>query len=402
MELVMQVMVFSMALMLLVMVFFGRHGMEAFRCIIAAGVPVTALFLVRTFVKSRPFTIAAHAAVFVFAFMFGGNGVEKASFCLVCSALIFYSMFLTINEKRRFDGRMPLGGIFLFIGALITGSVTEVLTVEQWALYFGIVFIIVQIIYHNLENMNHFMVMNREVSDFPAKQFVSVNMFIMTIVLTLCAGIMVISNNKYIYKMLDVLSGLLFRMARFFFGMLARGDVSEIPEAEEIPADRGLMEELNDLLSDWDTGLLEDILNGLAVIIMVIVLVGAVIGTAAALVRTLRRVKGAAGLEGDIKEFVEPEGVEIRRLRRKKSGEAAGGDPKNIKARKLYKAMAGKNALRQGKEISGNMMPEEISRKYIPAEADAVTEIYEKARYSRAEVSKEELELLKAVRKSKI
>lgn len=398
MELAMQTMVFALVLMLIHIGFFSREDESVLKCFAVMGIPVAALFFIRGWCKSRAVTIAVHAGVVLFAVLTAGDAVERVSYMIVITALLIYSGMLILNGKGRQGERMPVGMIALFISALFMGAMTECRPIEDCSLYCGTAFILIQVACHNLNNMNDIMLMNREISNFPARSMVSVNLFIMSMVGVLCAGAMVLVNNQYVYRMVEGLGSILIILLRYIFKFLLRKD--EGPDIDEEPTAMEKPQADNELFAgEWHSGLLEDILDGIAIIIGIVLIVAIIICLAAAFVRLMRRFKGAGNAEGDIKEFILPQGINTYRIHRRKKEEDGIRGSGNARARKLYKSIVTKGAAKKGTSIDSNMTPEEISSRFIACGADEATAIYEKARYSDAQVSEEEVELLKKIRK---
>lgn len=398
MELAMQTMVFALALMLILIGFFSRENESVLKCFAVMGIPVAALFFIRGWCKSQAVTIAVHAGCILFAVLIAVDAMERVSYMIVITALLIYSGMLIINEKGRQGEQMPVGMIALFISALFVGAMTECRTIEACSLYCGIAFILIQVVYHNLNNMNDIMLMNREISNFPARSMVSVNLFIMSIVGVLCVGAMVLVNNQYVYRMVEGLGSIFIILLRYMLKFLLRKD--EEPDIDEDLTNKEKPQPDNELFAqEWQGGLLEDILNGIAIIIGIVLIVTVIICLAAAFVRLMRRFRGTGNAEGDIKEFIVPQGINTYRIHRRKKEEDGIRGSGNIKARKLYKSIVKKGAAKKGTSIDSNMMPEEISSRFIAHGADEATAIYEKARYSDTQVSEEEVELLKKLRK---
>ena len=272
--------------------------------------------------------------------------------------------------------------------------------IEEWSLYCGIAFILIQVFYHNLNNMNDIMLMNREISNFPAGSMVSVNMFIMVVVGVLCIGAMVFVNNRYVYRMVEGLGSLFIVLLRYIFRLLQRKDDGTDIDEELIPKDVQNQPENEMLNLEWESGLFQDIMNGIAMTLGIVFTVVILICLAASLVRLMRRFRGAGNAEGDIKEFVVPEGINTYRIRRRKKENVKLSGSGNMKVRKLYKSIAVKGAAKKGAVITSNMMPADISREYFLQGAVEATGIYEKARYGNMEASDEDVELLKKIRKN--
>ena len=92
-----------------------------------------------------------------------------------------------------------------------------------------------------------------------------------------------------------------------------------------------------------ESGLWQDILNGIALIIGVVVIAAVIVGIFVAVVRMMKRMRGGSGIDGDVREFVAPSDEKSFRMKRRMHREEK-GDSANMKARKLYKSMVQKNA----------------------------------------------------------
>ena len=209
-ELLMQIMVFSLTYMFILIGFMGREDFSPLACIAIAGIPVSVLYIVRGWCTDRAVTILAHAASVLPAFIIMADKIAMAAYIVVYAAMIIYSIGLILGKKNHTDEHMAVGMVLYFITVMIVGEVTKRAVIEQWALYFGIVFIILEVLYHNINNMNDIMIMSHDVKNFPAKQMVSVNAFIMTAVAVICIGAMFIIDNPYVYRMLDALKNIIF------------------------------------------------------------------------------------------------------------------------------------------------------------------------------------------------
>jgi len=72
----------------------------------------------------------------------------------------------------------------------------------------------------------------------------------------------------------------------------------------------------------------------------------------------------------------------------------------NLKLRKIYKRKVKKGI--GNEKIASNEFPEDITRKGIsedPKEVKIVTDIYEKARYSKEKINSEEMDIIKNIKK---
>ena len=396
----MQIMVFAVLLMLVLIGFFGRENDSVLKCFAAIGIPVTALFFVRGWCKGRSATLAVHGMAVLFVILIAGDEVQRIAYIIAVAALLIYSGMLVLNEKGRQGEQMPVGMAAFFVGGMLVGAMTGRRAIEEWSLYCGIAFILIQVFYHNLNNMNDIMLMNREISNFPAGSMVSVNMFIMVVVGVLCIGAMVFVNNRYVYRMVEGLGSLFIVLLRYIFRLLQRKDDGADMDEELITKDVEPEPENGIPSLEWESGLFQDIMNGIAMTLGIVFTVAILICLAASFVRLMRRFRGSGNAQGDIKEFVVPEGINTYRIRRRKKENVKLSGSGNMKVRKLYKSIAVKGAAKKGAVITSNMMPADISREYFLQGAVEATGIYEKARYGNTEASEEDVELLKKIRKN--
>ena len=391
-----QLMIFDISLMLILIGFFGRTDIGAVRCTAAVGLPAALLYIVRGWCPNRAVTIAAHAVSAVYAFVTAPDEVARMAYIVIVAVMIIYSISIMLGNRNHTSEHIPIGMAAVFVGALIIGQITDRALISEYSMYFGVAFIFLQVIYRNLNNLNGIMTMNNDTGNFPAKQMVRVDIFIMAVVSVLCAGVMVIANNSYVYRMLGVFRQLFIIVLRFIFSFF-KGDGEAETVIEETSAAQP--ESGSDYMQiQPESGLWQDILNGIALIIGVVVIAAAIVGIFVAVVRMMKRMRGGSGIDGDVREFVAPSDEKSFRMKRRVHREKK-GDSANMKARKLYKSMVQKNAASKREKISSNMTPKEISSSHIMTMQDEITGIYEKARYSNEEVSPDDIELLKKSKK---
>ena len=395
MELAMQLMVFSIIFILLYMGFFCRTDVGAVSCMAIISVPTVLLYIVRGWCPNRAVNVIAHAGALLYGFFVVQDEAGRVAYFIAAAIMIIYSVSLILDSRNHFGEKMSAGMLVLFVGAMLAGGMTGTEVISRWAQYLGAAFMIVQVLYHNLNNLNDIMTINHGISNFPAGQMTKVNLFIMLTLCTVCAGAMLIINNTYVYRMLYALKKLVLELLRRFFGLFDIGGGA--PEFETSSQEQAAPSE--GFPGAMESGLLQDILNGIAMLLGIVVLIAAVIFLAAAAFRMMKRMKGRDGVQGDVREFLAPE--EIRgSLRRKRRGEDHGdGAAVGIKVRRLYRQMVLKNAGRKKAAVDKSLTPCEISRKYIPDCADEATVIYEKARYGNEEISQQELERLRKIKK---
>ena len=135
--------------------------------------------------------------------------------------------------------------------------------------------------------------------------------------------------------------------------------------------------------------------EALSVAFTVLVLCAIVIGLIYALIRYVKHFNEAREEKNDLVEYVKP--VRTRGMRKnKKMRDADNTGEMNWKLRKLYRKRVLKGSGKEGPDKT--QMPTELTQANItedPGEAEHITRLYEKARYSDQSVTKEELEKMK-------
>lgn len=396
-ELVMQIMVFSLAYMFIVIGFLGRVDFSPFLCLLIVFFPVVLLYIVRGWCNNRAVTIAAHVAAAFPVIILTMDKIAGVSYIVIYGAVVIYSISLILNKKSHTDEHMPIGMALFFIVAMIVGNITKRDIIEKWSLYYGIVFIILQVLYHNLNNMNDIMIMNSHVKNFPAGQMMRVNTFIIGIVAVICIGAMFIINNPYVYRLLAAVKDIIINGLRFLFSFIGKGEADE-PQIEETTASAASDGDMM-LPVEMESGIIQDILNGIAMIIGIIVIIALIVCIAAAFLRLMKKMRGRDGVQGDIREFVSPDESKIKLERKKKKADYVEDDAAAAKVRRLYKNMVAHDAKRKKISVASNMTPDEISGKHISVSADEATMIYEKARYSDEDISTAELDKMREIKK---
>ncbi len=361
-----------------------------------AVLPVVLVYMVRARVRSNILIVIIHAGVAVFFMIYGKTPDERLVYLLFGVALLLFSLSLCKSQKEKGAEKIPIGFASLFVCAVWISNVTGLEQMAKAGMYGGGIFIILHILYLNFDNMNRYMIMNREIAGLPVKQMVVVNVLQMSVLVTLFAAVIFVIGNTYVSRMVEIIGGLfltgLKAILRFIFSIgkdLESGYY--IPKTE--PGEGGeailhaLMEE-----SIWT-----EILNGIGMIfgsiLGVTCLIGLCIGIVLVIIKSLKNMSPDA--ENDVKEFVVPRDITEFRWRKKERRKDVIGTGNNGKLRRLYKSQVEKAVKQKGDTISAMMMPYEISKQHMQDVAELATRLYEKARYSDLSVTKEEIVDLK-------
>ncbi len=399
-EIVLQALIFLGLSLVLSFALFPTEYASVWMCILVSVVPIVIFYVARFLIGNAVLVFILHVAVTLLVFYAGRSSEERLSYVVMGIAQFVFSMLLRSNGHKKESEKMPVALIAVFMAVIIIGEFVDINMLTSYGMLAGVAYIMLNILHRNLSNFNAFIVINRNTANFPLKQMLMVNSFIMGILITICGGVMLICVNKYVYGMFQAVTGAGQKVGagilRLIFSLFQGGDTGDVhmtgmPEA----AGAALLEpgESNELV--------KAILDAIAFVLIIIFAVLMIIGVAVFIIRLVRNLKGQNDLEGDVKEFLTPEGIKIFGLKREKREKPDKAEQMNIKARKLYKNMVKHNAGRLGKTISDNMFPEDISRLYIYHMKEQATSIYEKARYSNRTITKEDIETLKTIQKNK-
>lgn len=360
--------------------------------------PVLLLYIARFFVRNGFVLFLLHILIFPILLKIGNTAGMPWSYGAM--SLIWVIGSISFRTKHTRDERISEILVVVFIATALFGNFTKSDMMIKTGLYTGVAFILLQILYYNFINFNYFIETNRSLTTLPVHQMLTVNFFIMGIVILVCTGSAFLFGHPAIEKMvLSAGRGLKYGIS-FLLRFLFRGNREQInsPLPEKIMAEKP-MEMLPIAAND---SIWTDILNGIGIGIGVIAGIGIIIFLFIKLYTTfinLIRNMNAAQNEQDEKEFILAKEFREFRIKRKKNSEK--DKSLNKKVRNLYKTIVTKNASKQGGRIKATMMPHEISNLYIHGEVDIATSIYEKARYGREEMTKEDVERLKTIGKNK-
>lgn len=399
-EIVLQALIFLAVSLVLSFALFPTEDASVFMCIMVSVVPIVVLYIARFVIGNGLIIFIIHIAVALLIFNAGRTSEESLSYVIMGIAEFIFSMLLRSKGHKRESEKMPVPLIAVFMAVIIIGDFVENEMLAAYGLFAGVVYIILNILHRNLTNFNAFIVINRGTANFPLKQMSMVNGFIMFILITICGGVMLICGNKYVYNMFSAITAVGGDIGtvilRFLFSLFGRGEAEEVGMSGMPEKSAGALPE-----PEAANELMKAILDAIAFIVMTIIVVALLIGLTVMIVRLIRNLKSHNDLESDVKEFITPEGISLFNLKRQKRERTDKSEQMNIRARKLYKATVKKNAGKMGRSISDNMFPADISEQYIYGRKDEATQIYEKARYSNKQITKEEIECLKGIQKNK-
>lgn len=398
-EMGMQILVFFIILLMLSYHIIGVSAAGIVGCLATSGLPVLALYLVRLLIKNNILIVVCHTAVAAFLLIRGVTPEEKLAYILLGVALLIYSFSLSNSDKKGGAEKIPIGFLTLFVVAAMLGKSAGLENIKWAGIYGGSIFIILQVLYLNFDNVNKYLCMNQEIAHLPVKQIVAVNTFQMSILVTLFCGIMILFSNKYVNRMVEIISGFVGGFITYIFRMIFSLGKDYKPKSV-LTGGAGEGNGMDQMWAIVEESIWTDILNAIGMIFGSVIGVVLVIGFCVLIiVVVVKRLKNISfGGESDVKEFIVPGDVAEFQWRRKMRGKQEKGSGINYKARMLFKSHVIKAAARQGEQIRATMMPRELSGLYLGVQEKDVADIYEKARYSKENVTSEEIAVLKKLK----
>lgn len=400
-ELVLQVLLFFLSYVLARMVFMQGQEPDVAKCFLLIGFPVVVLYATRIFLKNGLVMFLIHIAVAVGMVLQNQIIQEKIPYLIIGVILMVYSISLCTKGQELEAEHVPMGMISVFVIAVLVGEYMELSHITSIAVYLGVLFTTIQIVYHNANNLNEFITRNQDIANFPLDQIISIDALMMLVVTALCGGILMICYNHWLSQLVrrfvtlvgDGIRGLL----QAIFSYEWESGPNYIP-AEQI--DESGIAELQGLMEEniW-TVIFQMIGIILGIGLAVAAVTGVIIGLVSLLLKLIRSMNSSMQNATDVKEFVSPIGMEQQFVKRSEKREKQKTDGLSEKVRRVYQKMILKSSKKRGEEVRANMQPSEITNVYLASHQDEITAIYEKARYSNQPVTKEELEQMKKYRK---
>lgn len=400
-ELIMQLLLFFMAYILVRMVFMQGQEPDVVACFLLIGIPVMVLYATRIFMKNGLLMFCVHVAVAVGMLLQDMMIQERIPYVIIGVVLMIYSIGLCINGQGLEAEHVSISMVSVFVIAVLVGEYMGISGVTSVAVYTGVLYATLQIVYHNANNLNEYITRNQDIANFPLDQIISINALMMLVVTALCGGILMVCYNHWLSQLIRRFVSLVgsgFRnILKAIFSFDWESGETYIPEG---PMDESGIVELQEMMEEniW-TVIFQMIGIILGIMLAVVAITGVIIGIVTLLLKLIRGMNSSIQNATDVKEFVLPIGMEQQFLKRREKKETQKADGLSEKVRRVYQKMILKNAKKRGEQVQNYMQPSEITNAYVTSHQEEITAIYEKARYSNQSMTKEELEQLKKYRK---
>ena len=403
----------------------GKPSSQMVNCLIIF-IPVIVAYLLRGYVNNYVAFMAVHIVMLVISVMIGKTDAQRMSYLFVMLAICVNSISLRsrMNKKMEYSNT-PMTekditsvnddekNIAIMSGERMHPAYAAVLVVFYMdAEYHGykslmtaeavlfVMFVIVQLVYNQLHNLNDVFIHNSGKSEFPAHQMIVINVFTLVFVAAcMIIGMALFYNGKYgnIFTAVGTLLMALLRsvLKAFVFivqKIMGNNNPVYTPEkdmSEDIDLDMsGAV-----TAEDQNNPVMQAAFEAVGMV-LIIAIVAAICYSVIKFVKSNKKTKE----NFDEIEFIESD-KKVRKIFARSKTEQKEKLPVNEQYRKLYKKKV--KAKLNKEKVDYTMTPDEITRKHITSDdsaADYITQSYEKARYSNLKISKEEIEYLKKIK----
>lgn len=369
------------------MLLHGFMGYETFHVFntLYISFPVLIYYLAKSFVKNGKIATAIHLAGLFSTLVIPKGPAEELAMIFVPGLIFMFYSLKRSNERPLlpFEIGILIGG-YIFGGTIATESALVIPT------YATVFYVVSYAIWYNIYHLNLFVIENGGTKSFNAEQAVNVNSVMLAIFVVACVAMMFLMPALHLHDFFNwILKGIIAGVAfvvRLWTDRIPQGDeiVELPPETPKGPVEP--MEEM-EIFMEMTHG--SEILNWIAAIFALVIFIFMMI----LLVRALKDVRYRKSQGLDVKEFVKPEFGKKDKAHEKRAREPFFWNvPNDMLIRKMYQKSVKKN-LKKGDTVDAHLAPTQITKTTLGwnEQTESMTLLYEKARYSLEEISKEDI-----------
>ena len=400
-----------------------RPDDQLWRCLIIA-VPVIAAYIMRRYIKKFSWFMAGNVVLLAIAVLAGQGEDEKFFFFVIILLIVAYSIRLkrksqyqvdmssmainlkeesadigidNVRDKLLASERVPMPMAAIMVIGYMAGYAMSRSYIMNAEVVICILFVMLQVVYNNLERLNTIIIRNSDKSEFPAEQIARVNKFTMiAAAVFILIGMLLFYNGEYgnIFQVIRSGAGmagtLVVRAFIFMLGLFGGNEQEPMPieETTEAAADGAL----GDLETIPASPIAEAAAEAVGTV-LILALLAAVMYIVFMYIKSFNRER-KPGL--DVVEYIKPDRKKVKTTHVDKIKVRSNTDSGSMAVRKLYKKSVMKG-MGMNKPDS-TLTPDELTRTAITAEAskaDIITGVYEKARYSDEQLTGEEIKEVK-------
>lgn len=418
MELILQCVLFESFILMEYMGVFLINDSRVYMCLWVIPAVIFAYYTRRKIKKFNLFMLC-NIAIFAVSVVMSGNDSELFANMLCAILICAYSIWQKNNTVQRYstenlivqdgktidDAKKALAKMYagedihvVFIAApafgYLVGYWRNVLPLMYIELTLCILFVVLKIIYNNMSHLNNVLSLNSKKNDFPAKQMKQVNTFITAAsAILILFGMLMFYNGRYggLFGVIgSSVTGVVRILVKGFLWLLGKSG----PESSNTPQmDDETQEDIEDAMQREleypDSPIMQALFEGM-VFAIIIAMIIAIIYMIRTYVKTFNKTKK---LGSDYIEYISPDDENVRAD--KDVSKVKTKEPREVRSvRKLYKKHILKGT--GGKTPDETVLPSVLTTENITADSELsekITAVYEKARYSREQITKEEKDI---------
>lgn len=357
---------------------------------------VVLTYLSRRKAKKFFLFVAVHGLLLAGAIVVGGTPGESFFMVLLTLIVLLFSFLQRNKPQEEYPERMHVALAATFCLEYFFAYEMGNQIIMQFSIWLAVIFVIGQVFYVNFSRLDEIYRDNQETCNFPARRLFSTDVAFMGVTGVLVfVGMMIFYNSPFGNIFVLLKNGFL-RLLGLFLGWLFKdkGPGENSLESTILETLESATEESDEYIDDYNPGVLQDIMNAIVIVAGIVLLIILIVGVIKAIRKVFYYLGQIQGAEGDVIESLD----EIEKVSPKtvlQREEEISDRDLNMRARKLYKKQL--RTRRKEKSLPNpGEVPSEITRRFATEEeAQEITRIYEKARYSDEKISQEEVNFLK-------
>ncbi len=381
---------------------------DMWRCFMVM-VPVVAAHVIRNNVQGNGKFYFFHILLLAMAVIFARDENEGFFYFIVVAVLVGYSSFVRFRATSQLKECPPLYFLVVMLAAYASGKGYGTPIVSEVSVAVSALYVPCYLVYQNVARLDRVFEENRDTANFPRRQLSLVNQYIMVLAV---AGILVAmgiglfvggGSFGFIAVPLKALARGIAYLIIGFIVLLGKfqknGDYSD---TDMSGGDEG--EEFGGMGLAMPDGDLQKWINA-AIIVAAILIIAVLVVLLIRALNNVMKSRMCMAVNGDKAEFIR-DGDRVEALRPGRAGRPRGMSGRasaNQRFRRLYRSMILKNVRKNGlKSPDPSMVPSELTRSYLKGDdgrLEAITQYYQKARYSREEVDEAAIQALKGADK---
>ncbi len=403
--------------------YFGLFKMDNTAILYGLWVPAVTIlaFAARKWVQKIQLFIFSNIFIFIIAYIFSISDEMILSNMIMALVISLYSIklknhkisLITDQEMPIRDGytasqakekalksmliseAVPIYAVAIIIIGYIVGSIQNMEVLMMVEALLSIVFVLLALIHNNANYMYRIFQLNKDKADFPAGQLKYVNKYVNIIsIVLIMLSMLAFYNGKYGNMFSLVQSGayqiIRLLISAFLFLLGLSGGDSEVKEP--IKENKDPQDYIDDTELEYtDSPILEAIAEAVGFLLILAIFAGIIY----ILVHYIKNFNRTKKQGFDIVEFVKPK--EEKEYVKKAYTKNHYKESKSVKSvRKIYKMAILKGT--KGDVPDCSSLPSKLTKDNITEDeikAAAITQIYEKARYSEEKITEEETDLIK-------